>query len=79
MKQVKWENAFKYVALGIIHYFQQEYRDLLLGEGVNPVVRFKMPVLATLPVHKTSLANKIFIAYFLVGEEVSIRVCSVCL
>ena len=55
----------------IIHYsydftseFLQEYREYARERGVNPVVHL---VLATVPVHETSLANQHF---YIVGEGV---------
>ena len=49
--------------LGIIHYFQHfcKSAESTLGGGGNPVVHFqKMLVLATVPVHETTLANQHF-------------------
>ena len=48
--------------------FSQEYREYASRKGVNPVVHFKiLLVLATVPVHETSLDNQNSIVCFWVG------------
>lgn len=60
----------------MIHYFQHFHKstESTLGGGVNPVVCFKMLILATVPVHETI---NIFIVHFWVGEGYLKRVLSV--
>ena len=38
----------------IFGIFARVATESMLGAGVNPIVRFKMLVLATVPVHETS-------------------------
>ena len=49
--------------------FLQEYREYAKGEGVNLVVCFQKLILATVPVHETSLADQHFYSMHLGRRE----------
>ena len=51
----------------LLSAFLQEYGEYAKGEGVNPFVRLKILVIATVLVHETSLADQHFIVHFWVG------------
>ena len=61
-----------FISLGIIHYFQhfrKSTESTLGGGGKSSCTLSKMLVLATVPVHETSLANQHFYSTLLGRRE----------